>query len=384
MTKPLHNKILIVDDNPRNIQIVGNILLKKEAQIAYATDAAKALEMVKQTHYDLFLLDIMMPGMDGYELCEILRQNEQLKNVPIIFLTAKTDTNSIIKGFELGANDYVTKPFNSAELIARVETHLDLYNKTSQLSTLNAELEQKVIERTQQLAFANQQLLNLEKAKSEFLALMSHELRNPLNGVIGLTTLLAQTNLTTEQDEYIQTLSRAAARLAGFSELALLITSLRSRNQKIDIYPVLVKITVELAIEEALSKLNEHKILIDLSFENPDLQMWIDADLIRKCLDLLIDNAIYHSPKGGKLSIRVYSESEMYHCISVSDSGAGFDDETLQQLNDFIMHGQLVSKEGAGLSLAAVKLIIEAHGGMIRVANLPDGGANVCLLFRKA
>lgn len=383
MNNTSYSKILIVDDNPRNIQIVGNILLKKNVQIAYATNAAKALEMISLTKYDLFLLDIMMPGMDGFELCEFLRQKEDLKNVPIIFLTAKTDVNSIVKGFELGANDYVTKPFNSAELIARVETQLDLYNKTRQLNQLNVELEEKVIERTKQLEIANQQLMNLEKAKSEFLALMSHELRNPLSGVIGLTSLLARTDLTSEQNDYIDSLTKAAARLAGFSELALLITSLRSRNQKLDIYPVLIKITVEMAVEQVLAQLNEKGVGIEIFIENPDLQLNIDSDLIRKCIDLLLENALYHSPRGGTISMNIFDESEKYFCISISDNGSGFNEETLYQLNNFIAHGQLVTNDG-GLSLAAVKLIMEAHGGLIRVENKLQGGAKVSLLFRKA
>lgn len=109
--------VLVVDDNPRNIQIVGNLLKGQNLQIAFATDGTKALDLTLEHDFDLILLDVMMPGIDGFEVCRRLRSNERTKIVPIIFLTAKTDAASIVKGFETGANDYVTKPFNGLELV---------------------------------------------------------------------------------------------------------------------------------------------------------------------------------------------------------------------------------------------------------------------------
>ena len=381
--KTQQNKLLIVDDNPRNIQIVGNILLKKVGQIAYATDAAKALEMTAQVQYDLILLDIMMPGMDGFELCEILRRNKNYANVPIIFLTAKADPSSIVKGFELGANDYVTKPFNSSELSARVETHLELFNKTIQLNEFNKELEQKVIERTKQLAFANQQLMHLENAKSDFLALMSHVLRNPLGGVIGLTELLAQTKLSPEQQEYIDTLAKAASNLVSFSELALLITTLRFHNQKADLYPTLIRFTIEIAIDNIRPALKEQGLKIQTEYQQTDLQILIDSNLILKCMELVLENAVKNSPKNGLISVSVHEQDGKYYAVNISDQGTWFEEEEMLLLNDYSFRGQLVAKTGEGLTLAAIKLIMAAHGGLMRVSNLPGGGTNVCLLFQK-
>ena len=117
-------KILIVDDVSKNIQMLGNILSHKKYQIAYAQNGEQALDICNHQTFDLILLDIMMPGLDGYQVCERLKSNPKTKEIPIIFLTAKTDMDSIIKGFEIGGNDYITKPFNAAELIARVNNHL--------------------------------------------------------------------------------------------------------------------------------------------------------------------------------------------------------------------------------------------------------------------
>jgi two-component system, sensor histidine kinase and response regulator len=376
-------KILIVDDNPKNIQIVGNILMKEDVKIAYAIDGAKAIELTQTNDFDLILLDVMMPGMDGFKVCEILRLQESTALVPIIFLTAKTDSESILRGFKAGANDYLTKPFNSAELTARVKTHLDLYTKQKLLDELNQDLEAKVIERTSQLEAANRQLLNLEKAKSEFLSIISHELRSPLNGMIGLTTLLSQTELTKEQNEYLNSLEQTSRRLARFSEMALLITSLQTKNKTVEMYPVLVKVIMDIVITEMNDIFKEKEIKFAQDFEDDTIQLLLDTDLIRKCISILIENAVYHLPIGGALKIRVFESETQKICIQVIDDGLGFDPEVLITINDYITNGNMISKEGVGLSLAAVKLIMDVHCGKIIIKNSPEGGAVICLQFNK-
>ena len=121
--------ILIVDDLPRNIQVLGKILTDEGFRVAFATNGTDALKLVGETQFDCILLDIMMPVMDGYDVCKELKSRFSSHDIPVIFLTAKNDQESIVKGFALGAQDYVTKPFNSAELIARVRTHIDLVEK---------------------------------------------------------------------------------------------------------------------------------------------------------------------------------------------------------------------------------------------------------------
>jgi CheY-like chemotaxis protein len=121
--KPL---VLIVDDIPRNVKVLGDILRTKVCRIAVATNGPQALEIVKKVHPDLILLDVMMPEMDGFAVCKILKESSQTRDIPVIFLTAKTETADIVKGLELGAVDYISKPFNSTELLARVHTHLEL------------------------------------------------------------------------------------------------------------------------------------------------------------------------------------------------------------------------------------------------------------------
>lgn len=118
--------ILIVDDNPQNLQFLGKFLTENDYSLCVAQSGQEALEFVKTKMPDLILLDVMMPGMDGYEVCRHLKAQQIFKHIPVIFLTAKTDSEDIVKGFEVGGVDYVTKPFNSVELLARVKTHVEL------------------------------------------------------------------------------------------------------------------------------------------------------------------------------------------------------------------------------------------------------------------
>jgi CheY-like chemotaxis protein len=135
--------ILVVDDIPKNIQVVANILGNLGYNVEVATSGQEALEIAFSEKIDLILLDIMMPEMDGYEVCKRLRQNEITKETPIIFLTAKTETDDIVAGFDVGGQDYVTKPFNAKELIKRVETHLDILSKNRKIKSFAKQLESK-------------------------------------------------------------------------------------------------------------------------------------------------------------------------------------------------------------------------------------------------
>lgn len=145
--------ILIVDDTSKNIQVVASILNEEGYSLGFATDGQKALKAVEEKNYDLILLDIMMPIMDGFETCVRLKANPKTVNIPIIFLTAKTEEESISKGFELGGVDYVTKPFNKSELLARVKTHLELKDYKDNLELKVKELTQEIEETQKEVVF---------------------------------------------------------------------------------------------------------------------------------------------------------------------------------------------------------------------------------------
>ena len=139
----MENKILVVDDIKKNIQLLGSVLGKAGYAVSYATAGAKALEMVAIEPFDLILLDVMMPGMDGFEVCRRLKNDTASADIPVLFLTAKTEQSDIVRGLEEGAVDYLTKPFNTAELLARVKTHMALRQARADLLASKVELEEK-------------------------------------------------------------------------------------------------------------------------------------------------------------------------------------------------------------------------------------------------
>ena len=151
MSESKSDRILIVDDTPRNIQVLGTILKDQGYQLNVAQNGLQALEVVTKVTPDLILLDVMMPELDGFETCKRLKADAATKDIPVIFLTAKVETDDVVNGFELGAVDYVTKPFNPTELLARVDTHLTLHH-------LKQRLEQLVDERTEEVQRAHRQL----------------------------------------------------------------------------------------------------------------------------------------------------------------------------------------------------------------------------------
>lgn len=144
-------QILIVDDNPKNIQLLGNILSDQKYEVEYAMNGIEAIEAVDMEDFNLILMDVMMPEMDGYEACQRIKEMERKSEIPIIFITAKTDVSSIQRGFEVGGVDYIAKPFESQEVLARVKTHLELKEAKDKLKNQNEILERKVEERTRDL-----------------------------------------------------------------------------------------------------------------------------------------------------------------------------------------------------------------------------------------
>lgn len=375
-------KILVVDDEVENLMILKNILVKQNYQIITAKNGEEAISQTLINDFDLILLDIIMPGLDGYEVCKILRKNEKTSEIPIIFLTSKKDSESIVKGFEIGAQDYVTKPFNINELLARVFTHLELKKKRQELEELNNKLEEKVKERTIELVKANKKIESLDNAKSAFLGLISHEIRTPLNGIMGFLDLLKK-SADDPNKELIELTAESAERLYNFSELSLLITQLKVdmyklQNKNLDFVQLIDKVKETIHKNWELEKKIKFNQTVHL--QSPILKL--DQILIEKVLYSLLDNAVKFSSGDADVTVHIYNKEGFIVC-EIHDKGSGFSEEASSYIFEPFTSRMPHDIEGFGLNLAAAKLIMQAHEGWIEVENKPKKGAKVTLYLKE-
>jgi len=366
--------ILIVDDAPKNIQVLGNILRPLGYNVEFATNGKQAIRWIQDITFDLVLLDIMMPEISGFEVCEKIRKIERYNDIPVIFLTAKTDSESVVKGFCLGAQDYVTKPFEANELLARVKTHLQLRHSKRLLGETNEWLEKEVAERTAELVAAKQELEELDTVKNEFLNLLNHELRTPLNGILGGLSIIKEYEIPKETEQFIHMLDVSARRLEKFSYKVLDISALRTKGGSVlllkehNLAEVLHDVQVELS--DMAAKKN---ITVNLACFQEILTMKADRKKIQNTISYIVENAIHFSDPGSMIHIVAKKERDHLIC-EVKDQGKGFSEYALQQLFKPFSNTRHHIDSNVGLSLYYAKLVIDAHGGRIFVdKNTPQG-----------
>ncbi len=386
LLNPTHYSILIVDDNPHNLQVLGKLLREKNFAIEFATSGEAALVWLNKKLFDLILLDINMPGMSGFDVCLNIRSDQTFDNIPIIILSAESDRESILKGFELGAQDYITKPFDSRELLSRVKTHLSLKDSLEKLGNHNIILEAAVAERTEQLRVANEQLndlntklLSLDKAKSDFLRLISHEIRTPLNGIVGPLELLKKYGSAREVEVLISILDISVKRLERFALNALLITELKTKRFDIRKESISLEELLKELLKEYQSRITQGNFKIEIINHSKSSSIVGVPRHIKTCLENVINNAISFSPKGSDIEILIYDDNEIKVC-EFKDNGPGFKVETGNLFEIFNIGDS--RKDGfLGIGLPICKMIMEAHNGDIMIGNRVEGGAYVKLQF---
>lgn len=369
---PSNFRILIVDDIPANINVLSGTLHAIGYVFEFSTSGEAALQWLQKKEFDLVLLDVMMPKMNGFEVCEKIRENPAWDDIPIIFLTAKSDQESLLEGFKIGAQDYVTKPFDSRELAARVRTHIELRYSRKQLKNMNQILEEKVEERTQELAVANEALQNLDNAKNDFLKVISHELRTPLNGIVGPLQIISNNNKDDDLQKWVSMLQESVERLEEFSIIALRITELQMNPG------ILQRETLHLAsiFEDVCGKISESDCQ-RISSENvtPGQEFFADKEIICRCVSILIENALRHSAIDGKVLVSS-KQQRGKDFITIENEGGFFSQAILDSYPSLFSTGADHIDGNTGLPLVFVYYAINAHGGRVTLQN-SDFGALV-------
>ncbi len=388
-TEGKKKRILVVDDNAENIRVIGSILRQNGFNVGYAIDGQQALDILQgiEVAFDLLLLDVNMPGINGFEVCQEIRRMERFNELPVIFLTANTETEQIVKGFSSGGQDYVTKPFHADELLARIATHIELREKREQLKQMNELLNEKVKERTKELEASNkkletayQELRKLDESKALFLRLISHEINTPLNGVIGFADYLKEELVSTEYFSLIEKLSESAHRLNDFAQSSLIITQMRTLPDDYKKEMIELSGVIEDILFSNRDVIKQKNIEVDLLWNSTGSIITGSYELISMCISHLFRNAIQHSPENSSIVIECRSEESSLK-LSIEDNGAGFSEKSLDNLfRPFSTTDEYIDNN-KGLGLSIVKIIADFHNAGLNITNKPEGGARVELRF---
>ena len=363
--------ILLADDNPNNIQLLGSFL-GKYYETAVAVDGPETLKFVTKKVPDLILLDIMMPGMDGFEVCERLKQSPETEKIPIIFLSAKTETEDIVRGFHAGAADYISKPFCKEELLARVETHLRFKESEETLRQTIGDCKK-----------AKEAAETAAKVKSDFIATVSHEIRTPMNAIIGLTQLALQVRPDPVQSGYLKKIESAARILLRIINDILDFSKIEAGKLKLeltnfDLDHVVTDLSEMMAVPAEKKGLGL-RFIVDQKI--PPLLLG-DPLRLEQILINLINNAIKFTNRG-EITVRAElmekeKDDRIIVKFSIRDTGIGISPEHMPKLfKSFVQADGSITRKygGTGLGLTISKHLTEIMGGQLYADSTPNEGS---------
>ncbi|MGM0597584.1 MAG: hybrid sensor histidine kinase/response regulator [Myxococcota bacterium] len=347
-------KILLVDDSLQNLRLLGNMLREKNYQIALAKNGKEGLQLANKIGPDLILLDIMMPELDGYEVCRILKEDEETQHIPVIFLTAKTSNEDLVKGFQMGGVDYITKPFNKEELFMRVKTHLELKKAHDKIS-LQAD-----------------SLRELNATKDKMFSVISHDLRAPLGGIKSMLDLFYEDQSEKKEisQKALNSLKYAADQTYNLLENLLYWSRSQRGNlvnnpEYVNIFDLVTE-NVELLQTMASNKNIEINNQID-----KNLMAYADRNMVKTILRNLIINALKFTDEEGVVTISSSKRNGMLE-IHVIDNGIGIQksnlEKILNQRNYYTTFGTNREK-GSGLGLNLCLDFINRNDGELYIVS---------------
>ncbi len=346
----MYDRILLVDDHPGNLEILEDVL-GDDYEIATAAFGEEALALTQTFRPALILLDIMMPGIDGYETCRRLRATPSLRHTKIMMVSAKAMVSERLQGYEAGAADYMTKPFDLEELREKVQVYLRLRS-----------------------------LEELDSLKSDVLALLSHETATPLNGLLGpLQMLREEPDMElTERRQLLDLIYDSAMRLHELYNKVCKLSAMRAGRWPFAMEAVELDEIIEVAINTVAPQADKHQIEVK----------WVDTTSVVVKADLLqmqeviiafLDNAIQASSTAGCVTIRTWQDTDLLR-IAVHDQGPGIDPDYLPHIFEpFVNPDILHHDSGQGISLAMTHEILKAHNGTIEVDSRSETGTTFTL-----
>jgi two-component system, sensor histidine kinase and response regulator len=326
--------ILIVDDVAKNIQLIAKFLTKEGYNLYFAQSGEAAIKQVEQFDFDLILLDIMMPEMNGFEVCRKIKESKKNQLVPVIFITAKTDEDAIKKGFSIGGVDYITKPFNPEELLARVRTHIKLQDREKELRELNT-------------------------TKDTILSIISHDLKTPFFNIMGLGEILLNNYngfSDAEKKELLTNIVDSARE--SHNLLDNLLGWIRMQTGRIAFNPTLCDLNSLIKSTMSLANFQANNKEVNLNYnEVSNIKVYADENMFNTILRNLLSNAIKYTKIGGQVDIIVNDTSDEVK-ISVKDDGVGIPGDKIDKL---FSYGNSVSTPGTNQELGSGFGLIITH-----------------------
>ncbi|KPQ00762.1 MAG: two-component signal transduction system fused histidine kinase / response regulator [Bacteroidetes bacterium HLUCCA01] len=369
--------ILVVDDTQQNVQVLSQMLRDAGYSVMAAFNGKDALKMLERREPDLILMDVMMPEMDGFETTRQLKSVPRWNEIPVIFLSALSDTESKLRAFESGGVDYITKPFQQQEVLARMELHLSLRELQHEKEAYIHQLQEK-----------QEHLQKLNNEKDEVLSVLSHDMRNPLGGIIGIVDLLRSEPVDSpeELETMLELVDVSAKRLLHMVNDMLDIAIIESNSIKLNrVHTDLGALINEVMTIHAPAAKNKN-----VTFElhhSPDVPpLMLDKSKISQVFGNLISNAIKFTPSQGAITISTELNDDFpgFAFIQVQDTGIGIPETMLPRLFDKMGDHQRPGTDGevgTGLGMPIVKRYVEVHSGVIDVNSREGEGSTFMILL---
>ncbi|MDH5721142.1 MAG: hybrid sensor histidine kinase/response regulator [Spirochaetia bacterium] len=350
-TKQKNGSILIVDDTPENIQVLGGLLESKNYKVYAAQNGAQALKVADQKLHDIILLDVMMPELNGFETCQKLKESEKTKDIPVIFLTAKTELDDIMKGFECGGVDYVTKPFNSAELLKRIETHIELRNSTEALKEINSNFK-------------------------ELIHVLCHDLGNPIYAVQGILELGLEDKKFLEEN--IEIMNTAVKNAVEIIDVIKKLRALEENKIQLKLETYDLKPLIEESIRILKQKIEKKEIQTKIDV-GEDIKVMVEkTTFVNSVINNILSNAVKFSNKKSEIKITAAKNNDQV-MLSVRDFGIGIPEKIKSEifkLNAVTTRKGTDDEAGTGFGMPLVKKFINAYNGDIEIHSWEAAGSN--------